>query len=156
VSDRLAGAVRLRVNGVDHEVAVDPDTPLLHVLRNDLGLIGTRFGCGLDQCGACNVLVDGRVMASCVTAVGAVEGRSVTTIDTTSSAVLDRLRAAFVAEQAAQCGYCLSGILISAAGLLEDNDSPSEDDVREALDGNLCRCGTHVRIIRAVLRAAER
>jgi nicotinate dehydrogenase subunit A len=146
--------VKLRVNDVEHEVDVDGDIPLIFVLRNDLGLVGTRFGCGLDQCGVCNVLVDGRVMPACSTPAWAVENRSVTTIDATASPVLERLRDAFVAEQAGQCGYCLSGIVITAAALLATNPSPAEQEVREALDGNLCRCGTHNRIVRAVLRAA--
>ncbi len=147
--------MRLRVNDVDHDVEVDGDTALISVLRNDLGLVGTRFGCGLDQCGACNVLVEGRAMPACSTPAWTVEGRSVTTIDGTTSPVLDRLRDAFVAEQAGQCGYCLSGIVISAAALFAANPSPAEHEVRRALDGNLCRCGTHNRIVRAVLRAAE-
>jgi nicotinate dehydrogenase subunit A len=147
--------MRFTVNGVEHEVAPDGDPALVYVLRNALGLVGTRFGCGLEQCGACNVLVDGRVAASCTTPVSAVEGRSVTTVDVADSAVFARLRAAFIAEQAAQCGYCLSGIVVTAAALLEAEPQPSEQRVREALDGNLCRCGTHNRIVKAVLRAAE-
>ena len=147
--------MRLIVNGADRDVDVDPSTPLVYVLRNDLGLVGTRFGCGHSQCGACYVLVDGAVTASCEEAVGNVAGRSVTTIEAGDSAVLGALRQAFVTEQAGQCGYCLSGMLVSAAALLERVPMPADAEVRAALDGNLCRCGTHNRIVRAVLAAAE-
>jgi nicotinate dehydrogenase subunit A len=146
--------VKLVVNGASHEVDAPPSTPLVYVLRNDLGLIGTRFGCGQSQCGACYVLIDGVVEASCETPVSSAAGRDVTTVDTTASPVFDRLRRAFVDEQAAQCGYCLSGMLVTAAALLARVSKPSEQAVREALDGNLCRCGAHNRIVRAVLRAA--
>jgi nicotinate dehydrogenase subunit A len=147
--------MRLVVNGSAHDVDVDPRTPLLYVLRNDLGLPGTRFGCGQSQCGACHVLVDGTVQASCETPLGSVADREVTTVDIAHDPVFDALRRAFVAEQAAQCGYCLSGILVSAAGLIARHPRPSVDEVRAALDANLCRCGTHNRILRAVVRAAE-
>jgi len=146
--------VTITVNGSVHDVVADPDTPLLYILRNHLGLYGTRFGCGLNQCGACNVLVDGRVTASCDTPLWSLDGHDVVTVDTTTSPVFEALRAAFVEEQAAQCGYCLSGIIVSAAALLERVPQPSDAEVRAALDGNLCRCGTHNRIVRAVLRAA--
>ena len=152
--EAVAASVRITVNGVDHDVFVDRDTPLLYVLRNDLDLVGTRFGCGANQCGACNVLVDGRVAPSCDTPLWTVAGHHITTIETMSSPTVTMLRQAFVDEQAAQCGYCLSGIIITAAALLERNPHPNEGDVRDALDGNLCRCGTHNRIVRAVLRAA--
>ena len=148
--------LKLDVNGAAKGVEVDdPQTPLLYVLRNDLGLTGTRFGCGLAQCGACTVLVDGRAVRSCSTAVSAVQGRRVTTIEGLGSPERpDALQAAFIEEQAAQCGYCTSGMIVSARALLAQNPRPSESQVRQALAGNLCRCGSHVRVIRAVLRAA--
>ncbi len=148
--------LKLDVNGAAKGVEVDdPQTPLLYVLRNDLGLTGTRFGCGLAQCGACTVLVDGRAVRSCSTAVSAVQGRRVTTIEGLGSPERpDPLQAAFIEEQAAQCGYCTSGMIVSARALLAQNPRPSEAQVRQALAGNLCRCGSHVRVIRAVLRAA--
>jgi nicotinate dehydrogenase subunit A len=148
--------VKMEVNGAARGVEVDdPQTPLLYVLRNDLGLTGTRFGCGLAQCGACTVLVDGRAVRSCSTAVSAVQGRRVTTIEGLGSPERpDPLQAAFIEEQAAQCGYCTSGMIVSARALLAQTPRPSESQVRQALAGNLCRCGSHVRVIRAVLRAA--
>jgi len=141
----------LRVNGEDREVPAGPDTPLIYALRNDLGLKGTKFGCGLGVCGACTVLVDGRPVPACETPMWSVAGRSVTTVEGLDAG---KLREAFLAEQAGQCGYCLSGILVRAAALLAANPSPTADEVRAALDGNLCRCGAHNRIVRAVLRAA--
>jgi nicotinate dehydrogenase subunit A len=146
----------LSVNGVTREVeSDDPDVPLVYVLRNDLGLTGTRVGCGVSQCGACTVLIDGRATRSCVTAARSLAGRSVTTIEGLGSpARPDPLQAAFIAEQAAQCGYCTAGMVMSARALLATTPRPSEQQVREALTGNLCRCGSHVRVIRAVLRAA--
>jgi nicotinate dehydrogenase subunit A len=151
----MAG-VRLRVNGVDRVVEADPETPLLSALRGPLGLMGTRFGCGLNQCGACNVLVDGRAVASCDLPLSAAAGKDVTTVEGLGSPEQPHtLQSAFIAEQAMQCGYCISGILISAAALLRRNPDPSEAEVRAALDRNLCRCGAHNRMIRAVLRAAK-
>jgi nicotinate dehydrogenase subunit A len=148
--------VRLRVNGVDRVVEVDPETPLLSALRGPLGLMGTRFGCGLNQCGACNVLVDGRAVASCDLPLSAAAGKDVTTVEGLGSPEQPHpLQSAFTAEQAMQCGYCISGILISAAALLRRNPDPSEAEVRTALDRNLCRCGAHNRMVRAVLRAAK-
>jgi nicotinate dehydrogenase subunit A len=147
--------MRLVVNGSAHDVDADPQTPLLYVLRNDLGLPGTRFGCGQSQCGACHVLIDGAVQASCETPIDSVVDREVTTVDVADNRVFDALRRAFVAEQAAQCGYCLSGIVVTAAALLARETRPSAEMMRTALDANLCRCGTHNRIIRAVLRASE-
>jgi nicotinate dehydrogenase subunit A len=146
----------LRVNGATRDVEVDdPDTPLLYVLRNDLGLTGTRFGCGLAQCGACTVLVAGRATRSCVTPVRTVAGQAVTTIEGLGSPERpDPVQAAFIAEQAAQCGYCTAGIVVTARAFLEQNPRPSEGEVRQALAGHLCRCGSHLRVIRAVLRAA--
>jgi nicotinate dehydrogenase subunit A len=150
-----AGTV-LRVNGQQHHINADPHTPLLYVLRNDLKLKGTRFGCGLGQCGACNVLVDGRKVASCDIAIWAVEGKVVTTVEGLGQPDhLSSLQQAFVDEQAAQCGYCVSGILMSATALLAQNSSPTEYDIRSALDENLCRCGTHNRFVKAIQRAAQ-
>ena len=146
----------LRVNGSNREVeASDPDIPLLYVLRNDLGLTGTHFGCGLAQCGACTVLVAGRAVRSCVTPARAVAGQEVTTIEGLGTpARPDALQAAFIAEQAAQCGYCTAGIIMSAKALLAITPRPTRQQVCDALAGNLCRCGSHDRVIRAVLRAA--
>lgn len=143
-------AIRLSVNGVDHALRCAPGTRLLDVLREDLGLKGTRFGCGANQCGACHVLVDGRSVAACDTPLWAVEGCQVTTVEGLDA----RLRQAFIDEQAAQCGYCSSGMLVAAAALLRDQPWPTEAEVRSRLDGHLCRCGAHNRIVRAVLRAA--
>jgi nicotinate dehydrogenase subunit A len=148
-------AIDLKVNGVSRSVAAEPDTPLLYVLRNDLELNGAKFGCGLAQCGACTVLIDGRAVRSCVTPISAVARSEVTTIE--GLGTLEKphaLQRAFIEEQAAQCGYCINGMIISAKELLDRNPRPSEQDVRAALAANLCRCGTHTRIIRAVLRAA--
>ena len=146
----------LRVNGGNRSVESDaPDVPLLYVLRNDLGLTGTHFGCGLAQCGACTVLVDGRAVRSCTAPASAVVGRAVVTIEGLGSPDRpDPLQAAFIAEQAAQCGYCTAGMVMTARALLASTPRPSEQQVREALAGNLCRCGSHVRVIRAVMRAS--
>lgn len=141
----------LRINGRDRAVAAAPAALLLDVLRDDLALTGTRFGCGSGHCGACCVLVDGRPMPACDTPLWAVEGKSVTTVEGLDAA----LRDAFYVEQAAQCGYCSSGILVATAALLRQTPDPTDAEVREALDGHLCRCGAHNRIVRAVLRAAE-
>ena len=148
--------INLTVNGARHTVEIDdPSTPLLYVLRNDLGLVGSRFGCGSGQCGACFVLVGGHPVPACDTPLWAVAGKAVTTVEGLGSPDAPHpLQQAFIAEQAAQCGYCTSGMLISAAALLRRNPSPSEQQVREALERNLCRCGAHNRIVRAVLRAA--
>jgi nicotinate dehydrogenase subunit A len=146
---------QLTVNGVDVSVVADPSTPLLDVLRNELGLKGTRYGCGLEQCGTCMVLIDGHASYSCAREVGSVSGRSITTIEGLGTAEEPHvLQTAFLEEQAGQCGYCLSGIIVSAAELLARNPSPSRADIVAALDRHLCRCGTHVRIIAAVQRAA--
>jgi nicotinate dehydrogenase subunit A len=148
--------LKLRVNGKFREVeSDDPDVPLLYVLRNDLALTGTHFGCGLNQCGACSVLVDGRAVRSCVTPARSVAGKDIVTIEGLGSPEKpDPLQAAFIAEQAAQCGFCTSGIVVTARALLAKTPRPSEQQVREALAGNLCRCGSHARVIRAVLKAA--
>lgn len=149
-------AVTLTVNGESRSVAAEPDTPLLYVLRNDFELNGAKFGCGLAQCGACTVLVNGAPVRSCVTPLSAVGARAVTTIEGLGRA--DRLHAlqkAFIDEQAAQCGYCIAGMVMRAKALLDANPKPTEQQVREGLAGNLCRCGTHDRIVRAVMRAAQ-
>jgi nicotinate dehydrogenase subunit A len=147
--------ISLQVNGSTREVRAEEATPLLYVLRNDLDFKGTRFGCGVAQCGSCNVLLDGAPVPSCDTPLWATEGKSVVTVEGLGSGgELHPLQQAFIDEQAAQCGYCLPGILISAAALLKQNPHPSEAEVRQALDKNLCRCGTHNRIVRAVLHAA--
>jgi nicotinate dehydrogenase subunit A len=142
------------LNGRTVEVDADPQGALLYALRNDLGSKGTRFGCGLEQCGACRVLIDGVVSYACTTPLGSVAGRRVTTVEGVVTA-LPELIEAFVRRQAAQCGYCASGVLVSAAALLHANPDPTDSDVRRALDANLCRCGTHLRMVRAVLDAAE-
>lgn len=151
------GALPLRVNGTARTVELDdPTEPLLYVLRNDLGLRGTKFGCGLGQCGACTVLVDGRPTRSCVTPAQTLAGREITTIEGLGSpGQPDAVQAAFIAEAAAQCGYCTTGMVIAARSLLRENPHPNVQQIREALAGNLCRCGTHTRVIRAVLRASR-
>ena len=147
--------IRLTVNGQTHEVDVDPDTALLHVLRNDLALNGPKFGCGLGECGACTVLIDGVAARSCVIPVKGCSGRAILTLEGLGSRDRhDHVQAAFIAEQAAQCGYCLNGMIMTTKALLAINPHPSEAEAREALRYNLCRCGAHVEIIRAVMRAA--
>jgi nicotinate dehydrogenase subunit A len=151
-----AETVRVRVNGAEREIAADPATPLLSVLRGTLGLTAAHFGCGANQCGACFVLVDGQAVASCDTPLWAVAGKDIVTLEGLGTPERPHpLQRSFIAEQAMQCGYCISGIIISAAALLRRNPDPSEAEVREALDRNLCRCGAHNRIVRAVLRAAK-
>ncbi|MCI0429575.1 MAG: (2Fe-2S)-binding protein [Rhodospirillales bacterium] len=152
----MPATVTLRVNGTTRSVTVEPDTPLLYVLRNDLGLVGSRFGCGSGQCGACFVLVDGRPMASCDMPLWSAADKEITTLEGLGrDGELHPVQRALIAEQAAQCGYCMSGIAVSAAALLSNNPSPTEAQIREALDKHLCRCGSHSRVIRAVLRAAN-
>ena len=149
-------AINLKVNGVSSSVPAEPDTPLLYVLRNDLELNGAKFGCGLAQCGACAVLIDGKATPSCVTPVSAVAASEITTIEGLGTIAKPHpLQTAFIDEQAAQCGYCTNGMIMAAKELLDRNPQPTEADVRTALATNLCRCGTHNRIIRAVLRAAR-
>jgi nicotinate dehydrogenase subunit A len=144
------------VNGERRSVAADPDTPLLYVLRNDLGLVGSRYGCGSGQCGACFVMVDGKAMPSCDAPLWSVAGKSVTTVEGLArDGALHPVQKALLAEQAAQCGYCTSGIAVAAVALLNEKQSPSESEIRAALDRNLCRCGAHNRVVRAVLRAAQ-
>jgi len=148
--------LELQVNGERRRIEAHRDTPLLYVLRNDLGLVGSRFGCGSGQCGACFVLVDGRPIASCDLPIWSVEGKQVTTVEGLGSkGELHPVQKALIAEQAAQCGYCMSGIAVAAAALLASNKAPSEKQVREALDKHLCRCGSHNRVVKAVMRAAH-
>jgi nicotinate dehydrogenase subunit A len=148
-------AVSLKVNGTVHDVTAEPDTPLLYVLRNDLGLVAAKFGCGLGQCGACTVLVDGAPMHSCTTPIAALGQSEITTLEGLGTLENPHpLQSAFIAEQAVQCGYCIPGMIMLAKALLDRKPQPSEAEVRLGLAGNLCRCGTHNRIVRAVLRAA--
>ena len=147
--------ITLKVNGTDRQFDGDPDMPLLWYLRDDLRLTGTRFGCGAGLCGACTVHVDGRAVRSCSTPVSAVQGKTVTTIEGLGSPEKpDPVQAAFIAEQAAQCGYCTNGMIMAAKGLLAQNPKPTLEQVKQGLAGNLCKCGTHTRILRAVMRAA--
>ena len=149
--------VNLNINGGMYAVQADENTPLIYVLRNDCDLKGTRFGCGAAQCGSCHVLIDGVSVPSCDTPLWSAEGKAVTTVEGLSRpGELSALQQAVVDEQAAQCGYCISGMLISATELLQKNQQPTEADVRAALDKHLCRCGSHNRIVRAVLRAAAK
>src|SRR5271169_5649769 len=148
--------IQLKVNGKTRSVTAEPDTPLLYVLRNDFELNGAKFGCGLAQCGACTVLVDGKATLSCVTPIGTLGQSEVTTIE--GLGTVDKphpLQRAFMDEQAAQCGYCINGMIMTAKELLDRIPHPTEADVRATLAPNLCRCGTHNRIVRAVLRAAQ-
>jgi len=152
MSERMA----LDVNGRVHHVDVDPRTPLLFVLRNDLGLTAAKFGCGLEQCGACTVIVDGNAVPSCREPVDAFVGRRITTLEGIGAPEhLHPLQRAFIDEEAAQCGYCIPGIIMAAKALLDHNSSPTDADIRHALADHLCRCGTHARILRAVHRAAK-
>jgi nicotinate dehydrogenase subunit A len=149
-------AVNLKVNGAMHSVPAEPDTPLLYVLRNDLGLNAAKYGCGLAQCGACTVLIDGTPVRSCVMPIGVLGQAEVITLE--GLGTIDHphpLQAAFMTEQAAQCGYCIPGMIMSAKALLDRNPQPGEADIRQGLAGNLCRCGVHNRIVRAVLKAAQ-
>lgn len=152
----MSQSFALNVNGASRSVSVESGTPLLYVLRNDLELNAPRFGCGLSQCGACTVLVDSKAMRSCVLPVDAAAGKKVTTLEGLGSgSSLHPLQRAFVAEQAAQCGFCSNGMIMTAKALLDRTPRPSEAQVRKALGANLCRCGTHNRIVRAVLRASR-
>jgi nicotinate dehydrogenase subunit A len=148
--------ISLRINGATHAVTVEPDTPLLYVLRNDIALNGAKFGCGLGQCGACTVMIDGAAVRSCRSPVGKAEGKVITTIE--GIGTIDQphpLQAAFIAEQAAQCGYCSNGMVMAAKAFLAQTPNPTEAQIRDGLAQNLCRCGTHNRIVRAVQRAAK-
>jgi nicotinate dehydrogenase subunit A len=148
--------IELRVNGRTHSVDVDPSTPLLYVLRNDLELDAVKFGCGLAQCGACTVLVQGRATRSCVTTVSAVQGKDVVTLEGLGTPKhMHPIQEAFRQEQAAQCGYCISGMIMNTKAFLDRVPQPTEEQIRAALSGILCRCGTHLEIVRAVQRAAK-
>ena len=146
----------LKINGLTHQVDADPDTPLLYVLRDDLKLNAAKFGCGLGQCGSCTVIVDGKAVLSCVTPLLLLEGKQVTTLEglgtISEPAPIQR---AFMEEQAAQCGYCIAGMMMRAQALLQKNSKPTDEEIRTELQQNLCRCGTHMRILRAVRRAAR-
>ena len=147
--------MRLDINGGVHEVEADPDTPLLYVLRGELELNGAKFGCGLGQCGACTVLVDGQAVFSCITPIAVLAGRRVRTIEGLGTAdAPNPVQRAFIDEQAAQCGYCIAGMVMRAQALLERNPHPTEHELRDHMAVNLCRCGTHMRILAAVRRAA--
>lgn len=149
-------ALTLTVNDKTHEIDADPGTPLLYVLRDELRLNAAKYGCGLGQCGSCTVMVDGEAVLSCVTPVMALAGRKVTTLE--GLGTIDApapIQAAFIELQAAQCGYCIPGMMMTAQALLQKNPEPSEDEIRDALKTNLCRCGTHMRIIAAIKRAGQ-
>ena len=149
-------AIRIRVNGSEHDVTAAPDTPLLSVLRNDLSLNGPKFGCGLGQCGSCMVHVDGALRRSCVTALSDVVGKAVVTLEGLGTPERPHpLQQAFIDEQAAQCGYCINGMIMRAAALLARTPRPTREEITSAMSGNLCRCGTHLRIVRAIERAAQ-
>jgi nicotinate dehydrogenase subunit A len=147
--------ITLDVNGKKQNVDVDPDTPLLYVLRDDLQLNGPKFGCGLGQCGACTVIIGGNAIRSCQMPVKTVGSKAVTTLEGLGSVKkMHPIQKAFLDEQAAQCGYCINGMIMSTKALLDKNPRPSDSQIRQALSGNLCRCGTHTRILRAVKRAS--
>jgi nicotinate dehydrogenase subunit A len=148
--------ITLNVNGQPYQLDIDPATPLLYVLRGELGLNAAKFGCGLGQCGACTVMVDGAAVYSCLTPAAAAAGRKVVTVEGLGSKKgPGPLQRAFIEEQAAQCGYCTAGMIMRAQALLERNPSPTDADIRTALEPNLCRCGTHMRILRAIRRASD-
>ena len=148
-------AFTIKVNDTDHKVDVDGDTPLLWVLRDTLGLTGTKFGCGMAVCGACTVHVDGEATRSCTTRISAVAGRNITTIEGLSTDGSHPLQKAWIAEQVPQCGYCQSGQIMQAAALLARNKAPTREEIVEHMDGNICRCGTYLHIISAIQRAAR-
>ena len=149
-------AISLKVNGSSRSITAEPDTPLLYVLRNDFELNGAKFGCGLAQCGACTVLIDGRPVRSCITQISSLANAEITTIEGLGTVEQPHpVQRAFIEEQAAQCGYCINGMIMKAKELLDQKPRPSDADVREALAGHLCRCGTHNRIVAAVVRAGK-
>jgi nicotinate dehydrogenase subunit A len=148
--------IELTVNGTPHRIDVDPATPLLYVLRGELQLNAAKFGCGLGQCGACTVMAEGEAIYSCLTPVAALQGRKITTVEGLGTADNPGpLQRAFIAEQAAQCGYCIAGMIMRAQALLQRNPSPSDAEIRAEMEPNLCRCGTHMRILRAIRRASS-
>ena len=147
--------ISLRVNGRPQVIDVEPEMPLLYALRNDLQLNGPKFGCGLAQCGACTVIMDGKAIRSCVTPMSAAQNKAVTTLEGLGSTKkMHKIQQAFVDEQAVQCGYCINGMIMTTKALLDKNPKPTDSQIKEALAGNLCRCGTHLRIMRAVKRAS--
>jgi len=147
--------ISLRVNGKTQTVDVEPEMPLLYALRNDLQLNGPKFGCGLAQCGACTVIMDGNAIRSCITPVSAARNKAVTTLEGLGNTKkMHKIQQAFVDEQAVQCGYCINGMIMTSKALLDKNPKPNDTQIKEALAGNLCRCGTHLRILRAVKRAS--
>jgi nicotinate dehydrogenase subunit A len=149
--------IELNINGRTHAIDADPNTPLLYVLRDHLALSGAKFGCGLGQCGACTVMVDGQATFSCLTPISVLPGRRIKTVEGLGTIEQPGpVQRAFIDEQAAQCGYCIAGMIMRAQALLEKNASPSDAEIRRHMMPNLCRCGTHMRILRAVRRAAER
>ncbi|HKE42377.1 MAG TPA: (2Fe-2S)-binding protein [Casimicrobiaceae bacterium] len=148
--------IELNINGTTHGVDADPDTPLLYVLRDQLAMNGAKFGCGLGQCGACTIMVDGEAVFSCMTPISLLPGRKIKTVEGLGSTERPGpLQRAFIEEQAAQCGYCIAGMIMRAQALLEKNPSPSDAEIRRHMMPNLCRCGTHMRILKAVRRAAQ-
>jgi nicotinate dehydrogenase subunit A len=152
----MMSGIKLRVNGQSYTFDLAPDTPLLYVLRNDLGLKGAKFACGLEQCGACKVITDGRAVPSCKLPVESVQGREVTTLEGLGTLEnLHPLQKAFIEEQAIQCGFCVGGMIVAAKALLDRNPQPTDDEIQQELAINLCRCGAHNRILRAVKRAAR-
>jgi nicotinate dehydrogenase subunit A len=152
----MSSTITLNVNGKNHSVEAPPDSMLLYALRNDLKLHGPKFGCGLSECGACTVMLNGTAVRSCVTPLAAVVGHKITTLEGLGSIEKPHpLQQAFIDEQAVQCGYCINGMIMTAKALLDSNPHPSRDEIKHALTGNLCRCGTHMRIVRAVERAAK-
>jgi nicotinate dehydrogenase subunit A len=154
----MAETLNLRINGAERQVCAEPDAPLLYILRNDCKLKGTRFGCGAGNCGACTVLFDGRAVQSCDMPVWSAVGHDITTIEGlagTAAGALHPIQQAFLDEQAAQCGYCTNGIILSAKALLDANPDPDDTQIAAALERNLCRCGSHVRVMRAIRRAAR-
>jgi aerobic-type carbon monoxide dehydrogenase small subunit (CoxS/CutS family) len=148
-------SINLNVNGEEHLLDIDPDTPLLWVLRDTLGLTGTKYSCGIGECGACTVHIDGKAVKSCILPISAVEGKHITTIEGLSANGDHPVQQAFIEEQVPQCGYCMPGQIMTAAALLEENPNPSDEDIDAALSNNLCRCGTYQRIRRAVHLAAK-
>jgi nicotinate dehydrogenase subunit A len=147
--------ITLSINGRSQTVSVEPDSMLLYALRDNLALHGPKFGCGLSECGACTVVMDGNAIRSCVTPISAVGSSKITTLEGLGTIEKPHpLQKAFIEEQAAQCGYCINGMIMAAKALLDRKPHPSRDDIKQALDGNLCRCGTHMRIVRAIERAA--
>jgi nicotinate dehydrogenase subunit A len=148
-------AIQIQVNGKSHSVDTTPDTPLLYALRNDCDVNSAKYGCGAGQCGACTVIVNGNPIRSCITPVSAINGNVTTLENYQNDPVLKALNKAFIAEQAAQCGYCIAGMMMSAKGLLDKNKNPSDTQIKSALNGNLCRCGTYSRILKAVKLAAK-